>query len=186
MKFSIDRNHMFLICNGILVILVKSSSSKNKSSSNSGYSAHGNYDHNAQFSDVKSVESEVYVHDHKLMDSECDHVYVDHDVDVDHDLDHDVDVKNDGLSIVKVDVTSVESKVHHVHHHKIDVHVDHDHDHVYVDHDVDVKNVGLSIVKVNVTSVEKELNKRCEDFIRRMKQGIRSESRKDKYVVGFS
>ncbi|CAO2812921.1 unnamed protein product [Amaranthus hypochondriacus] len=274
MNFSIDRNHMFLICNGILVILVKSSSSKNKSSSNSGYSAHRNYDQDfgrdykqsnstTQFYDGRSVESEVEVHDH---------VYVDHDVDVDHDHDHNVDVKNVGLSIVKVNHSRVQSKVHIHHHHptqciplienyeqglewerqrqlipikksatKRSLHArkvhNHDHDKLMNskcnqvcdddvhghdvddddDHDVfDVKNVGLSIVKVNVTSVEskvhvhhhqlmnskcddddghdhdvddedaEELNKRCEDFIRRMKQGILSESRKDKYVITFS
>ena len=127
MKFSIDRNHMFLICNGILVILVKSSTSNSCQENNSDDQPRSTVINDKKQAENSAQVSNVLHHDDQANDDDDD----DHN---DDDDDDDAD-EDDGI-----------------------------------DEDEDAE----------------ELNKRCEDFIRRMKQGIMSESRKDSCLVGFS
>lgn len=144
LTFTIDRNHMFLLCNGILVILVKSSSSSSSSPPQP-----------PQDSKIdKSVEDNVGNHDQqkvieflgserKMVSESLEQSFVD---------------ENAPFSTTEENVTFF---------------YDHDHqDEVFYDDDDDEEEEEDGLAA-------EELNKRCEDFIRRMKQGIISESRKD-------
>lgn len=164
MKFNIDRNHVFLICNGILVILVKSSSSLSSSpsqDSNSNYIS-GSSSNAVQNNDQSLPRSVVRGDQRKQQEFSA----------VSSEPKVTIDVKTPRFSAAE---ETVISEVLQVHQQKLVVSECEVHAHEHDDYDADDDEEDAE-----------ELNKRCEDFIRRMKQGILSESRKDLGLARFS
>lgn len=167
MKSSIDRNHMFLICNGILVILVKSSSSVSSSTTTQENSS--DYSSNTVQNDQclsSSRSTTVVVEKKEGLFSAVTSQQKDT-----------TEVKIARFANVEMNVTRSEQLLDSECCHFHDVNDNDDHDDGNGDHDNDDQDDEEGA---------EELNKRCEEFIRRMKHGIMSESRKDLGLARFS
>ncbi|XP_021752492.1 uncharacterized protein LOC110718000 [Chenopodium quinoa] len=164
LKFNIDRNHMFLICNGILVILVKSSSSLLMSPSQDSNSDYSSSTSNA----AQSLPRSVVLGDQRKQQEEFSAVSSEQNVSTDvktaRFLTVEETVITEVLQVQHQKVVVSECEVAHVHQQNDDVYDDHND--IVDDEDEDDEGA-------------EELNKRCEDFIRKMKQGIISEHRND-------
>ncbi|XP_021766261.1 uncharacterized protein LOC110730741 [Chenopodium quinoa] len=166
LKFNIDRNHVFLICNGILVILVKSSSSLSMSSSQDSNSDYSSSTSNA----AQSLPRPVVLGDQRKQQEEFSAVSSEQNVAT--------DVKTARFLTVE---ETVITEVLQVQHQKVVV-SECEVAHVHQQNDDDVYDDHNDIVDDDEEEDDEEaeeLNKRCEDFIRKMKQGIISEHRND-------
>ncbi|KAL9243972.1 hypothetical protein vseg_017798 [Gypsophila vaccaria] len=133
LKFSFSRTHMFLLCNGILVILVKSSpsSSSTLSSVSQDFSS-VNYDSTRMAKQISEVPVVL--------------------------LENNASVITENFVVVQEFECG-----------------DDNNDACNNDHNN--RNDGGDHEEEEEAAAAEELNRRCEDFIRRMKQGIISESR---------
>jgi len=150
-EFGFDRNYMFLLCNGILVILVKGSSSSSTSSPiySSYFSSPPSQPHQIRLVELtseKKLVSEPEVQSNP-----------------DENPNFSTAEENPNEELEVSDFFDVRGQSEN----------DYDGD---VEEEEQEEEEGLAA---------EELNKRCEEFIRRMKQGIISESRADPGLPGF-
>ncbi|XP_021866732.1 uncharacterized protein [Spinacia oleracea] len=183
LKFNIDRNHVFLICNGILVILVKSSSSLSSQDNTPDYSSSSSSSSNVVQSNDQCLPRPVVLVDQRKLQEELSTVSSEQKATT--------DVKVARFSTVEETVISEELHVHYQTTVVVSdcevVHTSHEHEHEH-EHD-DGKDDHDEVVgddDDNDDEGAEELNKRCEEFIRRMKQGIISERKKDLGLPRFS
>ncbi|KAK9691246.1 hypothetical protein RND81_09G184900 [Saponaria officinalis] len=146
MKLNISRIHMFLLCNGILIILVRSSSSRNL---NFDDQISGNLVDYENQRVVKRV-SEISISEQtKVVGFE----------------------ENNAALTAKIVVHEFEYG---------------DHDNRDCENENGDRNDDDDEEDEDADADAEELNRRCEEFIRRMKLGIISESKYDHGFAGFS